>query len=112
MALRHPLRRRYGRSVGQVVVAWIVDTVEPVDTHLTRIDLGERHKMRETREGRSVMWARNGTQADIEKAEIYARAEREKAEGNPHRTGYGHRVFVYPTMEKDPLGRARREVLR
>jgi hypothetical protein len=113
---RRALRRRYGRarrpSVGQVVVAWRSDSSEAVDPHLTRVDLGERHKLRPIIEGKAVMWARHGNAHDISKAEAYAHSETVKAENDPWRTGYDYRVFVYPTTEKDPLGRARREIVK
>jgi hypothetical protein len=112
------LRRRYGRAgrspkAGQVVLAWTRETAELVDPHLTRIDLGEWHKTRPVREGLAVMWARHGTEADVEKAKAHAAKEQSAADHDPlYATGTGYRVFVYPLSEKDPLGRARREVLR
>lgn len=95
------------------MVAWKVDSSDVVNHHLTRIDLGERHKTRPKVDGHAVMWVRRGTAVDVEKAESYARREAAEAAKDPRSaTGHGHRVFVYPTTEKDPLGRARKEVLR
>jgi hypothetical protein len=96
-----------------VVVAWISDDVEVADPQLTRIDLGERHKLRDVQVGKAVMWSRAGKEVDVEKAQQWARKEREDAAHDPrYATGHSHRVFVYPSTEKDPLGRARREVLK
>lgn len=98
---------------GQIVVAWISDDVKAVDPHLARVDLGERPKFRDVQVGKAVMWAHAGKEADVEKAQQWAQKEREDAARDPrYATGHSHRVFVYPSTEKDPLGRARREVLK
>jgi|GEM_PF-3921163 len=114
---RSAKRRRHGSvarpSTGQIVVAWKVDSSEIVDPHRTRVDLGESYKTRPKVESQAAMWVRSGTAVDVEKAEVYARREAASAAKDPRSaTGYGHRVFVYPATEKDPLGRARKEVLR
>jgi hypothetical protein len=110
------LRRRYGRAgkprAGKIVLAWRSDGTEVVDPHMTRIDLGERHKSRNVVQPHAVMWLNKGTEQDVVKAEAHALKERTQAEGDPYRTGYGHRVFVYPSAERDPLGRARKDILQ
>jgi len=82
-----------------IVVAWLVDDVE-VDvkaTQLRRLDLGERPVLRQVKMAKAAMWRNKGDDADLKKAHEYA-------------AGEGYRVFVYPTTERDPLGRARRDI--
>lgn len=79
----------------KIVVAWLVDEVEVVSSG--RRDIGERPTLRDVKVPRAVMWKSGGSEKDIEKAQIYAAKE-------------GYQVFVYPTSERDPLGRARREI--
>jgi hypothetical protein len=47
----------------------------------------------------SLMWLNRGTQADVGKAEAFARTE-------------GYTVFTYDTSEHDPLGRAKKDITR
>lgn len=89
--------RKKGADKVQVVVAWTTDEVEVAQQR--RTDLGERPILRDVKVPHAVMWLRRGGPTDIEKAETYARQE-------------GYRVFTYPTSERDPLGRAKRDVLR
>ncbi len=84
-----------------VVVAWTEDTQEIAPGQKTwRHDLGERPKLVDVKKPHAAMWVNAGSQADI------ASANRWIAKDHPD-TG---RVFVYPTTESDPLGRARRNV--
>jgi hypothetical protein len=67
-----------------------------------RTDLGERPTMKVVPVGRAGMWSNKVTEPNLAgvlaKATAYGDAE-------------GWRIFVYPSSEKDPLGRARREVV-
>lgn len=47
---------------------------------------------------KAIVWANEGDAAEVRKAKDYAARE-------------GYRVFLYPVGERDPLGRAKREVL-
>ncbi len=79
----------------KIVIAWLVDEVEVVSSG--RRDIGERPTFRDVKVPRAAMWTNKGTEQDVEKARVYAAKE-------------GYQVFVYPTSERDPLGRARREI--
>lgn len=79
-----------------IVVAWVEEEVEVVRAR--RTDLGEAPVTRTVSVGKAVVWLRRGGATDVEKARAYALPE-------------GKRVFTYPKSEKDPLGRARREVV-
>jgi hypothetical protein len=88
-----------------IVIAWKTDDFEVVGT--ARVDLGERHKTRPIVVAKAVMWSRKDSDKDLASAEAYAK--------NPPPTTYptyDYRVFVYPATERDPLERARRDVLR
>jgi hypothetical protein len=80
------------------VVAWRTTEVEVVRAR--RTDLGERPITRAVEVGHAAVWLNRATPADVEKARVFAAQEE------------GRRVFCYPTSERDPLGRARKEVLR
>ena len=85
-----------------IVVAWTEDTQELApDQKSWRHDLGERPKLVDVKKPYAAMWRNAGTEVDVGKAREYAR------KNNPV-TG---RVMVYPVTEKDPLGRARKDVL-
>jgi hypothetical protein len=85
-----------------IVVAWTEDEQELAPGQRSwRHDLGERPKLVDVKKPYAAMWRNRGTETDIAKAHEYSRKE------NP-KTG---RVMVYPTTEKDPLGRARKDVL-
>jgi len=83
------------------VVAWTAEDFAVVRER--RADLGERPELRAVTVGRAAMWLNRATPADVAKARDYA--ERGTGDGTPMV------VFTYPVTEKDPLGRARREVL-
>ena len=82
----------------QIVIAWAEDTTE-WDGKLYARDRGAQPTMRPVRLARACMWLRHGTALDVEKARIYASAE-------------GYRVFAFDAAERDPLGVAKRAVLR
>jgi len=67
-----------------------------------RRDLGERPEMIPVTVGKAGMWS--GKTPEPKLAETLAKAT---AYGDKE----GYRIFVYPSSEKDPLGRARREVV-
>lgn len=67
-----------------------------------RTDLGERPIMRVVPVGRAGMWGNKVPEGKL--PEVLAKAQ---AYGDAE----GWRIFVYPSSEKDPLGRARREVV-
>jgi hypothetical protein len=83
-----------------IVAAWVVTDFEVVSQG--RRDLGERPKLREVKVPKAVMWANKGTSEDVEKAKAWARKE----------TDHEVAVLVYPTSEPDPMGRAKRDVLK
>jgi len=85
-----------------IVVAWTEDEQDLAPGQRPwRHDLGERPKLVDVKKPYAAMWRNSGTAVDVTKAQEYSRKE------NP-KTG---RVMVYPTTEKDPLGRARKDVL-
>jgi len=89
-----------------VVVAWAVETVV-FDGRSYAADLGARPGVRKASEARACIWLNRASPADVECAKTYAAKENTKrSEGEGPIS-----VFVYPTSEKNPLDRARREVL-
>lgn len=82
----------------QIVIAWVEDTVEWDGKPYAR-DRGAQPTMRSVRLAKACMWLQHGTALDVEKASIYASAE-------------GYRVFTFDAAERDPLGVAKRAVLR
>lgn len=92
------------RAVGPitVVVAWMEDTQEIAPGQKTwRHDLGERPKLIDVKKPHAAMWVNEGTPVDADKAYVYVKKEHPDS----------GRVLIYPMTEKDPLGRARRDVL-
>ena len=84
-------------GVQTIVTAWSEER-EVYDGKPFAKDLGVAPKMRKIVVPHAAMWMNRGGPSDVEKAKKYAEKE-------------GHRVFLYPTSEKDPLGRARKDVL-
>jgi hypothetical protein len=84
---------RKKKEVCWVVIAW-------VDEHQYRT-VGACPQWETSREGRACVWLRRGTKTDVDKAQTYITHEHPK-------TG---RVFTYSVDEKEPLARARKEVL-
>lgn len=82
-----------------IVLAWVLEDFEVVRER--RADLGERPITRRVLVPKAAVWLKRGSAADVLRAQTYADKE----------TGYKIRVFTYPTNERDPLGRAKREVL-
>lgn len=78
----------------QIVLARLDETQEI--EKLGRADVGECHTFRTVKVPVSCMWLKRGTKDDKARAERFATTE-------------GYRVFCYEG-EKDPLGRARRDV--
>jgi len=94
--------RKHSPGKRQWIVLAKADT-EHVLAKEGRIDLGERHKFKEVPVGLALVW-RGPTSRESEDPSELARAEKfAQAEG--------YRVFVYPKEERDPLVRARREVI-
>ncbi len=85
---------------------WIVLARPDTDIVVTqegRRDLGERSKFREVPIARASVWygpksTESADPASVVKAREYASRE-------------GYEVFTYPSSERDPLGRAKRELL-
>ena len=81
-----------------IVIAW-TEEQEVFDGQSFAADLGARPGMKSVRTAYAAVWLNKGNKADIAKAEMHA-AENES-----------RRVFVYPTSERKPLERARKEIL-
>lgn len=100
--LNREIREALADEPVTIVVAWTEDTQEIAPGQRPwRHDLGERPKLVQAKKAHAAMWRNRGGRADIDKAHAYSRKE------NPD-TG---KVYVYPVTEKDPLGRARRDIL-
>ena len=84
-----------------IVLAWTDSDFRVVRER--RTDMGERPELEAFRVGKAAMWVNKGTEADVVKANAYARSESDSDKKI--------RVFTYPTTLKDPLGAARRDVL-
>ena len=80
----------------QIVLAKVEDTCEVISTE--GVDLGRRPKVRTVPHPVSLMWLNSGTGADLEKARLFAAQQ-------------GYTVLTY-WNETDPLGRAKRDVMR
>lgn len=80
----------------QIVLARVDEDFKVVRER--RTDLGERPDMERVDKPVAMMWKNDGDAADVEKAKAYAATE-------------GYTVFTYKG-ERDPLGRAKRDVLR
>ena len=92
----NPVARQRAQKV-QIVLARTEEDYEVVRPGQS--DIGIPAKTRVVLVPKALMWLRKGTSADVAKAEAHAKSE-------------GWRVFTYPTSEKDPLGRAKKDVLR
>lgn len=88
------------KKIQTIVVAWTTKEMEH-DGRPFAMDLGARPRMVEVTKAHACVWLNRGRERDIETARAYI-ASHEAETG---------RVFVYPTSEKDPLGRARREIM-
>lgn len=85
----------------KIVLAWT--TEEPRLEREGRIDIGERHTFKMVRVPKAVMWLNRGSEKDLATAILYAAQQ-----STPQQP---HHVFTYPTSERDPLGRAKKDVL-
>lgn len=97
----------------QIVLAW-TDHVQEV-VREGRVDLGERHRFREVTVGKSAMWLNRGSAEDLAKACAYATKEQERVARESDSIGTSrsvYDVFVYPIGTKDPLGKARKDILK
>jgi hypothetical protein len=81
-----------------IVIAWVVVEFEVVNAR--RADLGESPILKQTLGSKAIMWLNRGTEKDLEKAKIYAKSQKGQRMG----------IFTYHTTEKDPLGRAKKEI--
>jgi hypothetical protein len=79
----------------QIVLARIEE--ETIISELGQIDIGRSHKFKTIPKPVALMWLGKGKPADVEKAEQFAATA-------------GYRVFCY-SGERDPLGKARQQVL-
>lgn len=84
----------------QIVLSKLYDDFEIVQRG--RVDLGERHKTREVKVARALMWKKgvkpNALPKELVKAEAFAKTE-------------GYTVFVYPSDDRDVLNHAKRDLL-
>ena len=83
-----------------IVLSRIEDDFEVVARG--RVDIGERHKTREVKVGKALIWRKGVPESKLAK-ELTKAEECAKADG--------YEVFAYPSTEKDPLNRAKRELL-
>jgi hypothetical protein len=81
----------------QCVIAWTEESREWTGKAFAA-DLGERPELRDVLVPRACMWLNEATVRDVEAAKAYANRE-------------GFKVFTY-TNEKDPIGAAKRDILR
>lgn len=86
-------RRRNPDTLRTIVLAWI----DP-DGGVEEYQDGWRVAYRRVPLAKTVIWANEGTTEDEGKARAYAKKE-------------GNEVLIFPTTEKDPHGRAKRETL-
>jgi hypothetical protein len=85
-----------------IVLAWIEEDPYVTDDW-ERYDGVNYRRRAETRPGgHAVIWLNEGTPEDRERAEAWRRSNLDES----------GRVFCYPASESDPLGRAKREVMK
>lgn len=82
-----------------IVVAWTTQDMRH-DGKPFASDLGRRPGLVEVTVPHACMWLNRGGEDDVLKATAYALAQDPVA-----------RVYVYPTSERDPLGKAKADVL-
>lgn len=85
-------------STVQCVIAWSEEGAEWTGEPW-RQDLGEQAPMRTTVVAHAVMWSGAADETEVAKGRAYASQR-------------NHRVFLYPATESDPLGSARRDLLK
>lgn len=91
------------KEIKRIVVAWTEMTGFRPTGGMVMRDLNWFPEYEVCRVAKAAMWTNKGTSADIEKAEAYITTEK--------RDRPDIAVLVYPVGEKDPLGRAKREML-
>lgn len=84
----------------QIVLAWLVSDFVVAEER--RRDLGERPVLKEIKVPKAAMWIKDGQASDLRKAEAYAKKE----------TDNEIFIFTYNKAEKDPLGKAKKEVAK
>lgn len=87
-------------NVSWIIVAWTEDA-EEYDGKPYAADLGNRPTTKQVKKAFSATWKRDGAPEDIAKALSFMKRD------HPD-TG---RVYTYDKGEKDPLGRARKDIL-
>lgn len=88
-----------------IVLAWATQTaLVPTGRQVER-DRNYFPEFRAEWEGKAAMWKRRGTFADLAKAWDHCHKE------NATNSDYQMTVYVYPTVERDPLGKARAAVV-
>lgn len=80
-----------------IVIAW-TETIMIHDGEPWAADLGERPGMVEQVKPNALVWINKGTAEHLASAQKYAAVE-------------GYQVITYDSTEKDPLNRARRDIL-
>lgn len=85
-----------------IVVAWVVEDVVSIGPD-RGADLGRRREVKTGPVARAAMWLNSGTPGDVAAAEAYTRTV--DSHDRPAQ------VYVYPTSERDPLGRARQAIM-
>lgn len=99
------LRRRYGRALAPgSPKSWVVAARTVVDLEVAgpRRSPYEQPPMREIQVPRALVW-RKGVVASKLAAEVAKAEESLRPEG--------YKVFTYPSSERDPLGRAKKEMM-
>jgi hypothetical protein len=94
---RERKRRRTMSARKTIVIAWTEESSEWDGKPYAR-DRGQQPTMIPTRIAKACVWLNEGGEADLVAAKRYA-------------DGTFHRVFTYPTTERDPLARAKHDAL-
>lgn len=100
---RGPLNYRKAKATIQIVLAWADMTGMEATGRQILKDMNYFPEFKPCVKAHSAMWLRRGTEKDIEKAEKHL----DTIKGD-YLTA---RVFVYPREEKQPLERARIEIM-
>jgi hypothetical protein len=82
-----------------IVIARAQQTALVPTGQVTRRDGNWFSEFRLGWEAKAALWLKRGTASDLKKAETFANQE-------------GYKVFVFPTSERDPLGKARCAILQ
>ena len=88
-----------------IVAAWVENDGMVATGRMERFDgVNYRPEYVPCPKPRALVWLKKGTDADATKAAEFIAAQHAA-------DALAHAVFTYPTTEKDPLGRARRDVM-